>query len=84
MSSRLNFVGQLVDWEETERRCRGLERRLRNAHLGRFKPLSDFDWQWPKRCDQAAVASMMSLDLMKDASNLLLVDNNGVGKSMIA
>lgn len=81
---QIAFVSQLVDWEETERRRRGLERRLRNAHLGRFKPLSDFDWKWPKRCDQAAVASMMSLDFMKDATNLLLVGNNGVGKSMIA
>ena len=81
---QIAFVSQLADWEETERRRRGLERRLRNAHLGRFKPLSDFDWQWPKRCDQAAVASMMSLDFMKDATNLLLVGNNGVGKSMIA
>lgn len=81
---QIAFANQLADWEETERRRRGLERRLRNAHLGRFKPLSEFDWQWPKRCDQAAVANMMSLEFMKDATNLLLVGNNGVGKSMIA
>lgn len=81
---QLAFIHQLVGWEETERRRRGLERRLRNAHLGRFKPLSEFDWQWPKRCDQATVAGMMSLDFMKDATNLLLVGNNGLGKSMIA
>ena len=81
---QITFVNVLVEWEETERRRRGLERRLRNAHLGRFKPLAEFDWQWPKRCDQAAVASMMSLDFMQDATNLLLVGNNGVGKSMIA
>lgn len=81
---QLAFINQLVGWEETERRRRGLERRLRNAHLGRFKPLSDFDWQWPKRCDQAAVAEMMSLDFIKEATNLLLVGNNGLGKSMIA
>lgn len=81
---QLAFINLLVGWEETERRRRGLERRLRNAHLGRFKPLSDFDWQWPKRCDQSAVAEMMSLDFIKDATNLLLVGNNGLGKSMIA
>jgi len=81
---QLGLINQFVGWEESERRRRGLERRLRNAHLGRFKPMSDFDWQWPKRCDQAAVAEMMSLDFIKDATNLLLVGNNGLGKSMIA
>ena len=23
------------------------QRRLQGAHIGRFKPLCDFDWQWP-------------------------------------
>lgn len=23
------------------------------AHLGRFKPACDFDWNWPKRCVRA-------------------------------
>ena len=28
---------------------RSLERRLAQAHLGRFKPLADFEWNWPKK-----------------------------------
>jgi hypothetical protein len=35
----------LIDWEEQERTRRSLERRLRAAHIGRFKPLCDFDWR---------------------------------------
>lgn len=81
---QLVFLATQVDWEEVERRRRGLERRLRHAHLGRFKPLAEFDWKWPKRCDQNAVSDMMSLDFIKEATNLLLVGNNGVGKSTIA
>jgi hypothetical protein len=38
------WVTPLLGWEEQERARRGLERRLRSAHIGRFKPLCDFDW----------------------------------------
>ena len=61
-----------------------LERRLRTAHIGHFKPLCDFDWAWPKRCDRAAIEALMALDFLDDATNVVLVGPNGVGKSMIA
>jgi hypothetical protein len=48
------WLATLIDWEEQERTRRSLERRLRAAHIGRFKPLCDFDWTWPKRCDRSA------------------------------
>ena len=44
------WVNSLIDWEEQERARRSLERRLREARIGRFKPICDFDWSWPKRC----------------------------------
>lgn len=82
--AQLDWLSTLIGWEETERRRRGLERRLRHAHLGRFKALSDFDWQWPSQCDRAAVNDMMKLGFIDDATNLILVGNNGLGKSTIA
>ena len=78
------WVDTLLGWEERERARRGLERRLSTAHIGRFKPLCDFDWSWPKRCDRAAVEALMTLDFLKDATNVVLVGPNGVGKSTIA
>jgi DNA replication protein DnaC len=80
----LAWVQQLVAWEEVERKRRGLERRLGAAHIGRFKPLSDFDWGWPAQCDQAMVSDLMTLGFIKEAANIILVGPNGVGKSMIA
>lgn len=80
----LPWVKQLIEWEEIERKRRGLERRLRAAHIGRFKPLADFDWNWPEQCDKAAVSGFMTLDFIKEATNIILVGPNGVGKSMIA
>jgi DNA replication protein DnaC len=78
------WLAPLLAWEEAERARRGLERRLGNAHLGRFKPLADFDWQWPTQCDRAAIAELMGLRFLADTANVVLVGPNGVGKSMIA
>ena len=78
------WVAQLLGWEAAERHRRSLERRLRAAHIGRFKPLADFDWQWPTQCDRAVVERLMTLDFLEDASNVVLVGPNGVGKTMCA
>ena len=78
------WVRRLIEWEEVERKRRGLERRLSAAHIGRFKPLADFDWGWPTQCDQAAVAGFMTLGFIPQSANLILVGPNGVGKSMLA
>jgi len=61
-----------------------LERRLKDAQIGRFKPICDFDWGWPKRCDRVAVEALMALDFLKEAANVVLVGPNGVGKSTLA
>jgi DNA replication protein DnaC len=78
------WVAQMLAWEDSERGRRSLERRLREAHIGRFKPLADFDWTWPKQIDRATVEELMTLEFLKDASNVVLVGPNGVGKTMCA
>ena len=65
-------VRQWLGWESLERAHRSLERRLREAHLGRFKPLADFDWTWPKQCDRGAIEELMSLQFHGDASSVVL------------
>lgn len=40
-------VAQWLGWEMTVRAQRSLERRVRAAHIGQFKPLADFDWNCP-------------------------------------
>ncbi len=78
------WLAELIAWEEEEKRRRSLERRIQQAHIGRFKPLADFDWSWPKRCDQKQFQSWMSLDFIRDKANLILVGPNGVGKTSLA
>ena len=81
---RLGWTAELLGWEESERARRSLERRLRSAHIGRFKPLADFDWDWPTQCDKEVVLELMTLSFMTDATNVVLIGQNGVGKSMLA
>ena len=78
------WIEPLIQWEEDERAQRGLERRLKSAHLGRFKALADFDWSWPSQCDRGAIQELMRLDFLKEAANIILVGPNGIGKSTIA
>ena len=78
------WLEPLIDWEEQERARRGLERRLANARIGRFKPLADFDWHWPAQCDRHGIEELMRLAFLQEAANAILVGPNGVGKSTIA
>ena len=81
-----DWLMQLLKWEEDERQKRGLQRRIRNAKIGAFKPLADFDWRWPKKIDQASVLALMQLGFMKQdkAVNPIFVGGNGIGKTTIA
>jgi DNA replication protein DnaC len=78
------WLENLIEWEEQERARRSLERRLQDAHIGSFKPLCDFDWNWPKRCDRTAVEALMSLEFLNEAANVVFIGRNGLGKSTIA
>jgi len=78
------WIGRLLEWEETERQRRSLERRLRNARLGAFKSLADFDWSWPKRCDRETIDDLLTLRFIDEGANGVLLGPNGVGKTTIA
>lgn len=77
-------LAQLLAWEQDERKQRSLERRLTSAKLGRFKPLAEFDWKWPEKIDQQGIHTLMQLDFINAANNVILLGSNGVGKSTIA
>ncbi len=78
------WIPRLLDLEEEERRRRSLERRIRNARLGRFKPIADFDWTWPKDVDRDLVDELFQLSFIDEAANVVLVGPNGTGKTTIA
>lgn len=80
----LDWLPAVIDYEQRERQRRSLERRLRFARLGAFKPLCDFDWQWPKKIDRGAIDELCSLDFIAECANIVLIGPNSTGKTTLA
>ena len=78
------WLGRLLEIEESERLQRSLKRRLDGARLGAFKPMADFDYQWPKQLDRALLDELFTLEFLQAAANIIVLGPNGLGKSMIA
>lgn len=78
------WVPILVDAEERVRNQRSLERRVRDAKLGRFKQVSDFDWKWPAKIDRALVEDLLQLEFIGAKRNIIIAGPNGTGKTMLS
>lgn len=78
------WLARVIAIEDAERQHRSLKRRLDNARLGAFKPLADFDWNWPTKCDRALVEELFSLAFIGEPANVVLIGPNGLGKTMLA
>ena len=78
------ILEHVADVEEKDRARRGLERRMSRSRLEKFKPMADFDWNWPSAIDRPLVESLLTLDFLDAARNVVLVAPGGLGKTMIA
>jgi len=78
------LLEEIARSETADRARRSLERRLAQARLGRFKPLADFDWHWPKKMDRPLIERALTLDFLTQGRNLIVCGTNGLGKTMIA
>jgi DNA replication protein DnaC len=78
------LMERLAEIEAEDRSRRSLERRLRISGINKFKPMADFDWDWPKKIERDVIERALTLDFIKEARNLILIGQNGLGKSMIA
>ena len=77
------ILEHLARIELEDRARRSLERRLSRSRIGRFKPMADFDWAWPKRIDRDAIDAALRLEFLAEAHNVVLVAPQGLGKTMI-
>ncbi len=77
------WFAKVLDIEDAERARRSLKRRLEEARLGAFKPVADFDWAWPTKCDRSLVDELFSLAFVEEAANVVLIGSNGLGKTML-
>jgi len=77
------WLARVIDLEERERSRRSLKRRIDSARLGRFKPVADFDWTWPTKCDRSMIEELFSLAFIEEAANVVFLGGNGLGKTML-
>ena len=78
------MIEHITGLEAEARARRSLERRSARSRIGRFKPMADFDWAWPKHIDRDTVDAVLQLEFLADARNVVLVAPQGLGKTMIA
>jgi DNA replication protein DnaC len=80
----IDIITRAVELEQLERSQRSIQRRLKEAKLGRFSMMKDFDWNWPKEVDRKVIESLFSCDYVEARQNIILAGPQGLGKTMIA
>ena len=78
------WLERVLEIEESERQHRSLKRRLGNARLGSFKPMTDFDYSWPEELDRALLEELFTFSFLEQTANIVIIGPNGLGKTMIA
>lgn len=78
------ILEHIADLEDRERARKSLERRTTRSRLGKFKPLADFDWNWPTAIDRSLVESAAGLRFLESGRNIVFVAPQGLGKTMLA
>ncbi len=77
------LLEQLLHYERTDRARRSLERRQTRSKIGVFKPIADFDWNWPTEIDRPAVERALQLLFLQEGANLVIAGAHGLGKTML-
>ena len=73
----------LVELELADRSERSLKRRQRRSRIASFKPIAEFDWNWPKGLDRQSVEAALKLRFLREGANLVIVGAHGLGKTML-
>jgi len=79
----VQILEELARIEALDRARRSLERREKLARIGAFKPMADYDWNWPKVIDRDLVERILALRFLDEGANVVLVGAHGLGKTMI-
>lgn len=80
----VEIIEHIAENELQERKKRSCESRLRASKIGDFKPMTDFDWNWPKQIPRNAIEQLFDLSFIDEPSNAIFISASGLGKTMIA
>jgi len=82
--SPVQILEEIARLEQIDKARRSLRSRLQRARIGRFKPMADFDWNWPKKLERDVIERAFTLEFIREGRNLVLLGSNGLGKTMIS
>lgn len=75
---------RVCDAQMSERHARSMERRTHSSRIGIFKPIHNFDWDWPEQIDRQVIEELLTASFLTEAVNPILIGPTGIGKSMLA
>ena len=55
------ILEQMAHLELVDQTQRSLQNRLDRARLGRFRPIVDFDWNWPKKIERDVIERALAV-----------------------
>jgi DNA replication protein DnaC len=82
--SHVEYLEHLLEGEYQLRQHRAVERRIVAARFGAIKTLDSFEWDWPKKINEAQVRHIFRLGFVAQKSNVIFMGRCGTGKSHLA
>lgn len=78
------LITKLVELELLEKKRRSTEARIKAAKIGKFRQMSEFDWNWPSQIPRDLIEELLTSDFINERQNVIIAGQQGVGKTMIA
>ena len=80
----LQYLARLIEGETQRRHDRHIVRRVAAARLPVIKTLEQFNWNWPKKVNQAQVQNLFRLAFLNDKASVVFIGGVGLGKTHLA
>jgi len=82
--THVHYLSELIKQEDTLRKDRTIQRRIRMARFPVVKTLDQFNWSWPKKINRAQIQNLFRLKFIEDKSNVVFIGGVGLGKTHLA
>lgn len=78
------ILSHIASLESLEQKRRSNDRRMKEARIGRFKRMEDYDYSHPTEINQPKIESLLKEDFTNMNKNLVIIGTQGLGKTMLA
>lgn len=80
----VQYLARLLEGETQRRHDRHIARRIAAARFPVIKTLDQFNWNWPKKINQAQVQNLFRLAFLQDKASVIFIGGVGLGKTHLA